>query len=136
MLRCCRDWLPEVVCCVVGVVCFVGVAVVLKVFDGRGLAEWPLAVSINTLVAFLVAVGQVALAVPLTEGLSQLKWNSFARGERRLVDFQTFEDAKRGPVGSAGLLWRRKGRCGYFCFRGGGVVVVCCRFSGCGFDVS
>ncbi|KAK4141836.1 uncharacterized protein C8A04DRAFT_13703 [Dichotomopilus funicola] len=87
------------------------VAAVLKAYDGRGLADWPLTVSLNTVIAFLVAICEVALAVPLTEGLSQLKWNSFARGERPLADFGVFEDAKRGPVGSAMLLCRRKGRC-------------------------
>jgi hypothetical protein len=110
-LRYCKHWVAEILGCVVGVVCLAVVAAVLKTFDGRGLADWPMTVSLNTLVAFLTAICQVALAVPLTEGLSQLKWNSFARGEKPLVDWETFENAKRGPVGSAVLLGKRKGRC-------------------------
>ncbi|KAK4128919.1 hypothetical protein N657DRAFT_668058 [Parathielavia appendiculata] len=110
LLRSCIDWLPEVACCFLSIVCLVVIVVVLKTYDGRGLADWPLTVSLNTLIAFLAAICQVALIVPLTEGLSQLKWNSFARGEKPLADFQTFEDAKRGPVGSAMLLCRRRGR--------------------------
>ncbi|KAH6650091.1 hypothetical protein F5144DRAFT_588664 [Chaetomium tenue] len=86
------------------------IVAVLKTFDGRGLTDWPLTVSLNTVVAFLTAICQVALAVPLTEGLSQLKWNSFARSEKPLADFQTFENARRGPVSSAVLLCKRKGR--------------------------
>lgn len=110
-MRYCVHWLPEVLGCVVGVVCLAVIVAVLKTFDGRGLADdWPMTVSLNTLVAFLTAICQVALAVPLTEGLSQLKWNSFARGEKPLGDFAAFENAKRGPVGSAVLLCRRKGR--------------------------
>jgi hypothetical protein len=94
---------------------------VLKTYDGRALADWPLSVSLNTLVAFLAAICQVALAVPLSEGLAQLKWNSFARGEKPLADFQAFEDARRGgPVGSAVLLCRRKGRCGWT------RLILCC----------
>jgi hypothetical protein len=107
------DWLPEIVCCLLSIVCLVSIAVVLKTYDRRGLADWPLTVSLNTLIAFLTAICQVAVTVPLTEGLSQLKWNSFARGEKPLAHLQTFEDAKRGPVGSAVLLCRRKGRCGW-----------------------
>ncbi len=114
-----RSWLPEILCCVVGVAGLVGVVVVLKVFEGRAVRDWPLGVSINTVVAFVVAVCQVVLAVPLGEGLAQLKWNSFARGARPLGDFEAFEDARRGPVGSARLLWKRKGRyvwmSGLFC---------------------
>ncbi|KAK4132539.1 hypothetical protein BT67DRAFT_385374 [Trichocladium antarcticum] len=106
------DWLPEILCCLLGVACFAIIVAVLRTFEGRGLTDWPLTVSLNTLVAFLVAICHVALAVPLTEGLSQLKWNSFARGKKPLADFQTFEDAKRSPVGSAILLCKRKGRWG------------------------
>ncbi|KAK4043715.1 hypothetical protein C8A01DRAFT_32244 [Parachaetomium inaequale] len=107
----CAHWLPEMLCCLLGVVCLAVIVAVLKTYDGRGLADWPLSVSLNTLVAFLAAICQVALAVPLTEGLAQLKWNSFARGEKPLADFQAFEDARRGgPVGSAVLLCKRKGR--------------------------
>jgi hypothetical protein len=111
ILQYCLHWLPEILCCLLGVVCLATIVAVLNKFDGRGLTEWPLTVSLNTVVAFLTAICQVALAVPLTEGLSQLKWNSFARGEKPLVDFQIFEDAKRGPVGNAMFLCRRKGRC-------------------------
>lgn len=109
-LNYCGHWLPELFCWLLSLLCFVAIVAVLKVYDGRGLSDWPLAVSLNTLVAFLTAICQVALAIPLTEGLSQLKWNSFARGEKPMADYQTFEDAKRGPVGSAKLLFRRKGR--------------------------
>jgi hypothetical protein len=109
--RYCTHWLPEIMWCLLSIACLVVIVAVLKTYDGRGLTDWPLTVSLNTLVAFLVAICEVALAVPLTEGLSQLKWNSFARGEKPLADFQTFEDAKRGPAGSAMLLCKRKGRC-------------------------
>lgn len=112
LLRYCAQWLPEIMWCLLGVVCLAVIIAVLKTFDGHSLADWPLTVSLNTLIAFLVAICQVGLAVPLTEGLSQLKWNSFARGEKPLADFETFEHAKRSPVGAAMLLCRRKGRCG------------------------
>ncbi|KAL2161406.1 hypothetical protein VTH06DRAFT_7967 [Thermothelomyces fergusii] len=110
-LHFCDGWLVEMLCCLLSVVCLGVLVAVLKTYDGRSLSDWPLGVSLNTLAAFLAAICQVALAVPLTEGLGQLKWNSFARGERPLEDFVTFENARRWPVfGSALLLWRRKGR--------------------------
>lgn len=112
-LRYCARWLPEISGCLLGIVCLAAIVAVLKTFDGRGLTDWPLTVSLNTVVAFLTAICQVALAVPLTEGLSQLKWNSFARSEKPLADFQTFENARRGPVSSAVLLCKRKGRYEY-----------------------
>ncbi|KAK0630085.1 hypothetical protein B0T17DRAFT_506582 [Bombardia bombarda] len=107
----CLNWIPEMLWLLVSIVCFVGIVVVLWRFDGCSLRDWPLRVSINTLIAFLVAPCQIALAVPLTEGLAQLKWNWFARGERGLEDFQTFDNVSRGgPFGGLNLLFRRKGR--------------------------
>ncbi|KAL1836280.1 hypothetical protein VTJ49DRAFT_5341 [Mycothermus thermophilus] len=110
LLAFCSHWIPEIACCLVGTLLMAVIVAVLWTFDGHGLSDWPLTVSLNTLVAFLTTVCQVALAVPLTEGLSQLKWNSFARGDKPLADFVTFEDAKRSPGGAAALVWKRKGR--------------------------
>ena len=110
--RYCMHWLPEIICGLLSIACLAIIVAVLKTYAGRGLADWPLSISLNTVITFLTAICQVALSVPLTEGLSQLKWNSFARGEKPLADFQTFEDAKRGPLGCAMFLCGRKGRCG------------------------
>jgi len=103
-------WLPEVVCCVVSIASLAALAALLRRYDGRGLRDWPLGVTLNTLVAFLAAIAQAALVVPVTEGLAQMKWNWFARQARPLADMQNFEDASRGPYGSVKLLWTTKGR--------------------------
>ncbi|KAK3383701.1 hypothetical protein B0T24DRAFT_605978 [Lasiosphaeria ovina] len=105
-----RPWTAEILWCILSFVCLAAIAVLLKIYDGHGLPNWPLAVSINVPVAFLTAICQVAMVVPLAEGLAQLKWNSFARVDRPLSDFQAFDDAGRGPVGSAKLLATQKGR--------------------------
>ncbi len=106
------DWAPEIMCLILSLVCLAAIVAVMKLYDGRSLANWPLAISLNALVAFLEAICRVSLVVPVTEGISQLKWNSFARRERPLVDFETFDDAVRTPIGSAGFIFKRKGRYG------------------------
>lgn len=103
-------WTPEILWSLLSVLSLGLIIAVLKVYDQRGLPNWPLPISLNTLVAFLEAICRVSLIVPLTEGLAQLKWNTFARGERALSDFGIFDDAGRGPVGNARFIFKRKGR--------------------------
>ncbi|KAK4201795.1 hypothetical protein QBC40DRAFT_222657 [Triangularia verruculosa] len=104
------SWIMELTCCFISLVCLALVIAVFKIHEGQPLSEWPMAISLNALVGFLVAIAQAALVVPLGEGLSQLKWNSFARGEKDIRDYGVFEDAKRSPIGGVKLLLKRKGR--------------------------
>ncbi|KAK3945409.1 hypothetical protein QBC46DRAFT_433768 [Diplogelasinospora grovesii] len=109
------SWLPELLWSLLSILCLAGVVLSLRLYDGRSLADWPLAVSLNTLVAFLATLCRALLAIPVTEGLAQLKWNWFARGRKRSVaDFDFFESAahRSSPLlGSARLLADvRKGR--------------------------
>ncbi|KAK0729298.1 hypothetical protein B0T21DRAFT_413381 [Apiosordaria backusii] len=104
------SWIVELTCCFTSLVCLALVIAVFKIHEGQSLSEWPMAISLNALVGFLVAIAQAALVVPLGEGLSQLKWNSFARGGKDIRDYGVFEDAKRGPIGGVKLLLKRKGR--------------------------
>ncbi|CAP69497.1 uncharacterized protein PODANS_1_11590 [Podospora anserina S mat+] len=103
-------WIVELTCCFISLVCLALTIAVFKIHEGQSLSEWPMAISLNTLVGFLVAIAQAALVVPLGEGLSQLKWNSFARGEKDIRDYGVFEDARRTPIGGIKLMLKRKGR--------------------------
>lgn len=116
ILRILRSWLPEVLWTLVSIACLIAIAVVLKLYDGQPLPNWPLGITLNTLVAFLSTLCRAAFIVPVMEGLSQLKWNWFATGDRSLADFQAFDDASRGPYGSLKLLLTTRGRSAiHFC---------------------
>jgi hypothetical protein len=104
------DWISEILWFLLSILCLAAVAAVLKIYDGRPFSDWPLAISLNALVAFLTALCQAAFAVPVLEGLAQLKWNWFARADRSLTDLQLFDDAGRSPVGAARLLVTARGR--------------------------
>ena len=45
-----------------------------------------------------------------TQCVSQSKWLFFRRKSRKLIDFQTIDEASRGPLGSLYLLMCLKGR--------------------------
>lgn len=47
--------------------------------------------------------------MPIAHCLSQLKWLWFLPEARRLSDFQTYDDAVKGGVGSVKLLFTLRG---------------------------
>lgn len=103
-------WAPEVLCSLFSILCLTVIVVILRIYDGRSLSNQPLSISLNAFIAFIEAACRISLVVPLTEGIAQLNWNSFARGERPLSDFPSFDNATRNPIGTASFIVRRKGR--------------------------
>jgi hypothetical protein len=106
----CAMWWAEIAWLFLSIILVIVIAVVLNYFDGQSLPEWPEGVSVNTLLALLVGICRASFAWPVAEGISQLKWNWFAIKERRLADFEAFDEASRGPYGSLKLLQITKGR--------------------------
>ncbi|KAF2647844.1 hypothetical protein K491DRAFT_784470 [Lophiostoma macrostomum CBS 122681] len=102
-------WITEFLSCGLAVIAFIGLVVTLRIFNGHVLTEVPLKISINTLAAVFSAVTKSSLLLPVAEGISQLKWAWFSRG-RPLSDFEGFDSASRGPMGSLLLVFRLRGR--------------------------
>ncbi|KAM7222890.1 Protein of unknown function (DUF3176) domain containing protein [Rhypophila decipiens] len=117
-------WTPEILWSLLSLATLVAIFVSLRALDGKSIdpKDWPMspAVTLNTLVAFLTAICQLALLIPITQGLAQLKWNWFARAApggipqrgRPLQDFALFDDAAFGtwPLAALKLLFSGKGR--------------------------
>ncbi|KAH8887657.1 hypothetical protein GQ53DRAFT_749727 [Thozetella sp. PMI_491] len=101
-------WSLEVLSLLLGVLTLTVIVVVLVRAEGTRPPEWP--ITINTLLAFLVALSRIAFMYPIIEGLAQLKWVWYTSpNPRPLIDFQTFDDASRGPLGCIKILMRLKG---------------------------
>lgn len=96
-------WWPEVCCCLISIASVVALVILLRNVNDKRLPEWPLGLTLNTLIAFLSTASRAAFLIVVTEGLSQLKWLHF-RGGSPLAHFQAFDDASRGPWGSIRLL--------------------------------
>jgi hypothetical protein len=64
-----------------------------------------MSITLNSFVAFFTTFAKAAFMIPLAETMSQWKWNWF-REDRPLSDFQVFDDASRGVLGSLVLLRR------------------------------
>lgn len=104
-----KGWWQELICCVLSIASLVALVFFLRAFDGEPLPNWPSGITINTVVAFLATISRTAFVIPVTEGLSQAKWNWFKKKPRPLEDFDAFDQASRGPWGSVTLLFRTVG---------------------------
>lgn len=105
------SWKPEILSLISAVVAIVAMLVLLAHFNGRALPLWPTTfVTLNAVVAVLVTIAAAGVGIPLSNGLSQLKWIRMRTREGApLADMDTFDTASRGAMGSFGLLVRGRG---------------------------
>ncbi len=85
------------------------IVVVLVLCDDEAIPELPLHMTLNTFVAFFSTLSKAAFMLPIAEAISQCKWNWFRR-DQPLLDFETFDEASRGFLGSVALLGRVRWR--------------------------
>ncbi|KAK6863566.1 hypothetical protein PG995_000094 [Apiospora arundinis] len=97
-------WVVEIVACVVSSVALAAIIVTLGLMDGRPLRTWPMALTLNSFVAFMSTIAKAALITPVAEGISQLKW-LWLRSKGSVEDIQKFDEASRGSWGSLKLLF-------------------------------
>ncbi|RDI82398.1 hypothetical protein Vi05172_g7748 [Venturia inaequalis] len=81
-----------------------------KIVGGTSIPSKTVNVTLNSVISWISTVGKIAILIPITKGLGQLKWVWFAEKERQLADLETFDGATRGLTGSAKLLWKLRGR--------------------------
>lgn len=102
-------WLPEICSSGFGILLFLSIIVILRVFDGEKQPDLILELTINSLLQYLISLTKLFLFVPVIEALGQLKWLWFASQPRSLLDFQLYDEATRGGIGAFKLLFRLKG---------------------------
>ena len=100
-----ESWFAEVLSCCGAVVCLGAIVITLSMHQGKTLPQWPLDISINALLAVFTAILKATLALPLTEGISQLKWQWFSQHPQALIDLDRFDSASRGAWGSSWFLF-------------------------------
>jgi Protein of unknown function (DUF3176) len=94
-------WIFESLALFVSFVSFFAMFTILIKFNNRALHEWHSTITLNTVVAVSSVVSKSTLILPLTSGLSQLKLAWYRHGPgRRLIDFEHFDAASRGPWGA------------------------------------
>lgn len=105
-------WLFEVGAEIVAFISLGMMLLVLWYYNGKPVAQWQYShVTLNGVVSFLATVARTGLMVPVSAAIGQRKWLRYLPGRnkkqrsRQLQDFETFDDASRGSLGSLKLMW-------------------------------
>ncbi|KAK8023594.1 hypothetical protein PG993_011660 [Apiospora rasikravindrae] len=98
-------WWWEILATVLSIACMGALIVILTRIDNIPLPHWWLPIQPNSLIAVLTTVAKSSMMLSVASCISQLKWGHFSQQPRKLVDLETFDEASRGPWGSATLLW-------------------------------
>ncbi|KAF2088718.1 hypothetical protein K490DRAFT_55353 [Saccharata proteae CBS 121410] len=101
-------WLFELSSWVLSAIFLAVIIAVLATCDNKPLPEWPFSITLNTFLSVFASLMKACMVIPLTEGISQLKWLWFNKAGK-LKDIQTFDEASRGTWGSVKLLVSTRG---------------------------
>lgn len=100
-----NSWLHEISSLLASWACQIWLVVILLHRKDRPLDTWAQKVSLNAMVSALSTISKALLLEPVGASIGQLKWLHL-RHPRRMCDFELFDQASRGPLGSAYLLAR------------------------------
>ncbi|KAI0551335.1 hypothetical protein F4679DRAFT_572456 [Xylaria curta] len=84
-----------------------GILIFLNVYDQQPVPQYIAGVTLNAIISILTITSESSLLVAVAGAISQLKWRWYQRRSRSVLDLQLFDDASRGPLGSAMLLATR-----------------------------
>jgi hypothetical protein len=96
----------EILASIISLAMLAAIFGVLRHYNSTDVALWSHSWSLNSLVGLLATISQISMAVPLTSGISQLKWVWY-KDSQKLSDLDKFDQSSRGPMGSAKLLFSR-----------------------------
>lgn len=102
-------WLLECLSWILCILSIIAIIIILRIYDQKRLPQWPLSITINTAISVFATISQIAMLVPVVESLSQLKWIWFTKKPQCLTDFDTFDQASRGAIGSLLLMIKLRG---------------------------
>ncbi|KAK6856418.1 hypothetical protein PG995_006605, partial [Apiospora arundinis] len=98
-------WWWEIMATILSIVCMAALVIILVNIDNVPLPHWWLPIQPNSLIAVLTTVAKSSMMLSVASCISQMKWGHFSQHPRKLLDLETFDEASRGPWGSATLLW-------------------------------
>lgn len=102
-------WWLEIASWTFSTICFAAICIVLAVFDHRASPYLPSNITLNTVISILAALARVALVLPVSQCISQMKWLWFSTSQgRTLLDWQDFDNGSKGGLGILGLVTTRR----------------------------
>lgn len=83
---------------------FLAIIVVLAVYDQKPSPNLKRGLKLNTIISILATASKSSLIFVVSGATGQLKLIWFWTGKRNLKSLQTFDEARRGPLGSMSVL--------------------------------
>ncbi|KAM0541068.1 hypothetical protein ACHAPJ_013393 [Fusarium lateritium] len=99
-------WGLEILSLLVSLALFVGIVLIFYTMKNKALSKWPLPIDINTAIAILATGCTAAMMHNVSAFIGQLKWLYFGNSPRQLYNIERFDEASRGPYGSAIFVFR------------------------------
>ncbi|KAF6824983.1 hypothetical protein CMUS01_10020, partial [Colletotrichum musicola] len=76
-----KVWWVELACLLLSALLFAAIVIILQQLDQRDLPNWPLGITLNTLLAFLTAATKACFMIPVSIAISQTQWVWFSQGK-------------------------------------------------------
>lgn len=106
-----KTWRLEIIGSILSIAFMTTAIMILWVINDKPRSFWAIRrITPNTFLSLFVTMSKSMMLLTVAEGISQLKWTYFQKSERRLADFQVFDDASRGPLGALKVFWSLKAR--------------------------
>ena len=100
------SWEWELAAFMTCVTSFAALVIVLSFRNGNPPPNFPLGITLNTVVAIFSTVLKTAMLYCAAEAISQSKWIWFRRKAQPLSDVEIYDQASRGPWGALMMLSR------------------------------
>ncbi|CAG8143054.1 unnamed protein product [Penicillium salamii] len=98
-------WRWEILAWAFSIACFVGICILLKIYENKQRPQLAYKLSLNAIISVLATACKSALFLVVGEAVCQLKWLYFqGPRQQRLSSLQEFDNASRGPLGSISII--------------------------------
>ncbi|KAI1778245.1 hypothetical protein F4818DRAFT_291167 [Hypoxylon cercidicola] len=98
-------WWWEIGAALLSVISMALIVGLLLNINDTPLSSWAFPIQPNSLLAVLTTLAKTTLLVPVASCIGQLKWRHFTLLRRSLDHLQLYDDASRGPWGSAAMVY-------------------------------
>ena len=99
-----RWWPREIIASIVSIIFLASIFIVFYYYDNQPLDNWSLTWRFTSVVSFITTIAQISMLIPITAGISQLKWLWYNE-KHSLADIEKFDRAARGPFGAVFLIF-------------------------------
>ncbi|KAE9376115.1 hypothetical protein N431DRAFT_464171 [Stipitochalara longipes BDJ] len=101
-------WGKGIVASAIMLCALMAIILILVLHENRPLPDWPLTITLNSLISIMVVILKGCMLAIVASGLLQTKWLWFEQ-PHTLSDYVVYDKAAEGPTNAGRLLWLLRG---------------------------